>query len=107
MNGTKTRDALEIAQALEERGASLGFGANREGVNIGGYSLAADLPILIETFADVVQNATFPTDKLELTRQQTLTSLKWSWIRHRLARRTFQQPFTRRIIPYHAFPNGG
>jgi zinc protease len=36
MNGTKTRDALEIAQALEERGASLGFNAHREGVDMGG-----------------------------------------------------------------------
>ena len=105
MNGTKTRDALEIAQALEERGASLGFNAHREGVDIGGYSLAADLPILIETFADVVQNATFPTDKLELTRQQTLTSLTVELdTPSNLARRTFQQTIYPENHPYHAFP---
>jgi zinc protease len=105
MNGTKTRDALEIAQALEERGASLGFNAQREGVDIGGYSLAADLPILIETFADVVQNATFPTDKLELTRQQTLTSLTVELdTPSNLARRTFQQTIYPENHPYHAFP---
>lgn len=105
MNGTKTRDALEIAQALEERGVSLGFNAHREGVDIGGYSLAADLPILIETFADVVQNATFPTDKLELTRQQTLTSLTVELdTPSNLARRTFQQTIYPKNHPYHAFP---
>ena len=105
MNGTKTRDALEIAKALEERGASLGFGANREGVNIGGYSLAADLPVMIETFADVVQNATFPTDKLELTRQQSLTSLQVELdTPSPVARRTFQQAIYPQNHPFHAFP---
>lgn len=105
MNGTKTRDALQIAKALEERGASLGFGANREGVSIGGNSLAADLPILIETFADVVQNATFPTEKLELTRQQSLTSLKVELDTPSvLARRTFQQAIYPENHPFHAFP---
>ncbi|MBD1805883.1 insulinase family protein [Microcoleus sp. FACHB-SPT15] len=105
MNGTKTREALTIAKALEERGASLGFGAYREGVDIGGYSLAADLPILIQTFADVVQNATFPTDKLELTRQQTLTSLAVELdTPAQLGRRTFQQAIYPENHPYHAFP---
>ncbi len=105
MNGTKTRDALQIAKALEDRGAGLGFGANREGVSVGGNSLAADLPILIQTFADVVQNATFPTDKLELTRQQALTSLKVELDTPSvLARRTFQQTIYPENHPFHAFP---
>jgi len=105
MNGTKARDALQIAKALEERGASLDFSVNREGVDIGGDSLAADLPLLVETLADVVQNATFPTDKLELTRQQTLTSLKVQLDNpSHLARRTFQQTVYPENHPYHAFP---
>ena len=105
MNGTKTRDALKIAKALEERGADLSFGASREGVNITGNSLAGDLPVLIQTFADVVQNATFPTQKLELTRQQTLTSLKVALdTPAQLARRTFQQTIYPENHPYHAFP---
>jgi zinc protease len=105
MNGTKTRNALEIAKVLEERGASLAFGASREGVNIGGYSLAPDLPILIQTFADVVQNATFPPDQLELTRQQALTSLKVELDTPSvLAKRTFQQKVYPENHPFHAFP---
>ena len=105
MNGTKTRNALEIAKALEERGASLGFGANREGVNIQGNSLAADLPILIQTFADVVQNATFPPDKLELTRQQMLTALKVKLdTPSQVAIRTFQQTAYPKNHPFYAFP---
>jgi zinc protease len=74
-------------------------------VDIGGDSLAADLPLLVETLADVVQNATFPTDKLELTRQQTLTSLKVQLDNpSHLARRTFQQTVYPENHPYHAFP---
>ncbi|HEY9597460.1 MAG TPA: pitrilysin family protein [Cyanophyceae cyanobacterium] len=105
MNGTTTRNALEIAKALEERGASLDFGANREGVSVGGNSLATDLPILIESFADVVQNATFPSDQLELTRQQTLTALKVQLdTPAQVAIRTFQQNVYPDNHPFHAFP---
>jgi zinc protease len=105
MNGTKARDALQIAKALEERGVSLIFSANREGVNVIGSSLAADLPILIDTFADVVQNATFPTDKLELTRQQSLTALKVQLdTPAQVAIRAFQQTVYPENHPFHAFP---
>ncbi|MBD2015036.1 insulinase family protein [Microcoleus sp. FACHB-53] len=105
MNGTKSRDALEIAKVLEDRGASLGFGANREGVNIEGDSLAADLPILIQSFADVVQNATFPPEQLELTRQQMLTALKVKLdTPSQVALRTFQQTVYPENHPFHAFP---
>lgn len=105
MNGTRTRDALEIAKGLEERGTSLEFGANREGVSVGGYSLATDLPILIESFGDVVQNATFPAEQLELTRQQTLTALKVQLdTPAQVAIRTFQQNVYPDNHPFHAFP---
>lgn len=105
MNGTKTRNALQIAKVLEERGASLSVSANREGVNVEGNSLAADLPILIETLADVVKNASFPNEKLELTRQQTLLSLKVELdTPSSVARRTFQQTIYPKNHPFHAFP---
>lgn len=105
MNGTKTRNALQIAKVLEERGAFFSVSANREGVNVEGNSLAADLPILIETLADVLQNATFPNEKLELTRQQILTSLKVELdTPASVARRTFQQTIYPQNHPFHAFP---
>ncbi|HEY9604908.1 MAG TPA: pitrilysin family protein [Allocoleopsis sp.] len=105
MNGTQTRDALQIAKALEERGADLDFSANREGVIVIGNSLAPDLPILIQTLSDVVQNATFPADKLELTRQQALTALKVQLdTPAQVAIRTFQQTVYPQNHPFHAFP---
>ena len=105
MNGTKTKDALTLAKVLESRGASLEFSAAREGVNLGGYSLKADLPVLIETLADVVQNATFPTDQLELSRQRQITELKAQLDDpNYLSFRTLQQQIFPQNHPFHSYP---
>jgi zinc protease len=105
MNGTKSKDALQLAQALEDRGASLGFSANREGVEIGGYSLKTDLPVVLQTMADVVQNATFPDRELELSRQRALTKLKLDLDNPaRVAQRQFQQTIYPKNHPFHTFP---
>ncbi|MBV8884616.1 MAG: insulinase family protein, partial [Chroococcidiopsidaceae cyanobacterium CP_BM_RX_35] len=105
MNGTQTQTALTLAKGLENRGASLGFSANREGVSIGGNALVANLPTLIQTLADVVQNATFPTDQLELSRQRALIALKLELDDpRRLGRRVFQEAIYPENHPFHSFP---
>ncbi|MEA5620918.1 pitrilysin family protein [Cronbergia sp. UHCC 0137] len=105
MNGTKTQDALTLAQTLEDRGSFLDFTANREGVGITGQGLTANLPILIQTLADVVQNASFPTDQLELSRQRALTHLKVELDDPRtLGRRLFQQAIYPKNHPFYSFP---
>jgi zinc protease len=105
MNGTQTQDYLAIAKTLENRGANLGLGANREGVMISGNALATDLPILIQVLADVLRNATFPADQLELSRQQALTNLKVELDNPlRLGRRVFQQTVYPENHPFHSFP---
>ncbi len=104
-NGTKDKDALAIAKVLEDRGASLGFGASREGVDIQGNSLAPDLPVLIQTLADEVQNAAFPANELELSRQRALIGLKQDLdTPSGIAQRTFQQTVYPKPHPFHAFP---
>ncbi|WP_096595399.1 insulinase family protein [Calothrix sp. NIES-2098] len=106
MNGTKTRNALTLAKTLEDRGASLDFGAGREGVSISGQGLSVDLPILVQSLADVAQNATFPADQLELTRQRALTSLKLQLDDpETLGRRAFQQAIYPENHPFHSFPS--
>lgn len=75
LNGTQAQDALTLARALEDQGAALEFSSRREGVSIDGYVLNENLPTLIQTLADVLQRATFPTDQLELSRQRALTAL--------------------------------
>jgi zinc protease len=104
-NGTTTKDALRIAKTLENRGASLDFGASREGVGIGGSALADDLPTLMQVLSDVLQNANFPTDELELSRQRALTNLKLELDNPgRLGRRIFQQTVYPVNHPFHSFP---
>jgi zinc protease len=105
MNGTTTKDALTLAKTLEDRGAGLGFGASRAGVSISGNALAQDLPILIQTLADVVQNATFPVQQLELSRQRSLIGLKAALDDPRqLGRRAFQQAIYPANHPFYSFP---
>ncbi len=76
LNGTKTKDVLSLAIALEERGVNLEFNASREGVRIEGDTLATDLPVLLHTLADAVQNPIFPSKDLELSRKQSLNAIE-------------------------------
>jgi zinc protease len=105
MNGTEAKSALALAKRLEDRGASLGFGAGREGVGIGGSALVQDLPILIETLADVLLHPTFPEKQLELSRRRSLVGLKAALDDPgQLGRRTFQQTIYPENHPLHTFP---
>jgi len=104
-SGTKNKNALALAEELENRGINLEFGANREGVSIEGDALAKELPTLIRTLADVVQNATFPSEQLELSRQRALTELKVELDNPQvLGRRVFQQAVYPKNHPFYAFP---
>ncbi|ACC83485.1 M16 family metallopeptidase [Nostoc punctiforme] len=105
MNGTQTKNALTLAKTLEDLGADLSFSASREGVNVSGEGLSKNLPILIQTLADVLENATFPADQLELSRQRALTSLKVQLDDPRgLGRQVFQQAIYPENHPFHSFP---
>ncbi len=104
-NGTKTKNVVQIAKALEERGATLDFEAYREGVRIEGDSLDADLPVLLQTLADVVKNSTFPKKELELNRQQALTTLHMELDDpSEVAIRAFVQSVYPKKHPLHTFP---
>jgi zinc protease len=105
MSGTKTQTALKIATTLEDRGAGIGFGASREGVSLGGSALSKDLPVLLKTLGDVLQNATFPPQKFELSRQRALTSLKLELDSpNSVARKKFQQTIYPKNHPFTIFP---
>ncbi len=105
MNGTQTKNALTLAKTLEDRGANLSFSASREGVSVSGEGLSANLPILIQTLADVLENATFPAEQLELSRQRALISLKVQLDDPRgLGRQVFQQAIYPENHPFHSFP---
>ncbi|WP_427161001.1 M16 family metallopeptidase [Aliinostoc sp. HNIBRCY26] len=105
MSGTKTKNAVTLAKALEDRGATLDFEAYRNGVQIEGNSLAEDLPVLIKTLADALKNSTFPQKELELNRQQALTDLKVELDDPAaVARKIFLQSIYPKKHPLHKFP---
>jgi zinc protease len=105
LNGTVHQNALTLAQTLENRGASLDFQAYREGVEIEAYALAADLPLLVSTLAEVLQDSIFPADQLELTRQQALSDLQLEADDpQRWGRRMFQQGLYPADHPFYSFP---
>lgn len=105
LNGTKTKDTLTIADTLDRRGASLDFTALREGVRIQGKSLQEDLPVLLETLADVVKNSTFPEKELEISRQQAVNNLKLELDDgYEVANRKFMQALYPQNHPLHIFP---
>lgn len=104
-NGTKTKDALTLAKTLEDRGINFGIDTNRESVLVNGNALSEYLPILVQTLADVAQNAAFPERELELSRARSLTALKIQLDNPAvLARRVFQQTVYPENHPFHSFP---
>ncbi|NJO39464.1 MAG: insulinase family protein [Cyanobacteria bacterium RU_5_0] len=104
LNGTQSKDALTIAKTLEDEGASLYFTSRREGVDMDGYALQENLPTLIQTLADVMQNATFPEDQLELSRQRALSQLRAELDDpQQLSWRVFRQTIYPADHPFHTF----
>jgi zinc protease len=74
--GTETRTAVELSEAIEGVGGSLTAGADRDFFNVSTTVLTEHLPVAMELLADVVRNASFPADEVELARRQTLSSLQ-------------------------------
>jgi len=105
MNGTQTKSVETIVKSLENIGAKLDFDERREGVIIEGSSLANDLPKIIQTLADVMQNATFPVEHLEITKEMAISEIKQSGDDPEyLALKTLQQKIYPPNHPFYAFP---
>jgi zinc protease len=75
MRGTNTCDFQQIYDSLEGVGASFGYHTGGHTTGFNGRSLAEDLPLLLETLSDTLQNPTFPADHLEKLRSQILTGM--------------------------------
>lgn len=90
--GTRTRTAEEIASTMDFIGASLGGGAADEWSSVSTTALTEFMDTAIAVLADVVLNPTFPSEELEILRNQTLTSLQLQKSQPgSLARRRFSQ----------------
>ncbi|NJK34797.1 MAG: insulinase family protein, partial [Oscillatoriales cyanobacterium SM2_2_1] len=101
-NGTRRQTALELAKTLEDRGASLGFGAGREAVGVSALALKEDFPVVLNQLAEVLQTATFPDAEFQRNRDRNLVSLKSELDSPgSLARRIFQQELYPAGHPFH------
>lgn len=75
MRGTTNRDFLNIYDALEAVGASLGYNGATHTTGFGGKSLAEDLTLLLEILAETLLTPTFPGQQVMRLRAQLLTNL--------------------------------
>ncbi len=99
--GTKTRDALQIAGELAEIGSSLGAAGELESSTVSLTTLARHLNHALDLYADVILNASFPEKQLERLKVQRLAQLK---ARADDAEQTAEAIFPRLIYgPDHAY----
>jgi zinc protease len=73
--GTATRDATQIAEAVEAFGGSLASGAGWDSSSATVDVMSAWIGPALEILADVVRHPTFRTDEIERLRQQYLDNL--------------------------------
>jgi zinc protease len=73
--GTQTRDATQIAEAVEALGGSLESGARWDASNATVGVMSAKIGPAMEILADVVRRPTFKSEEVERLRQQYLDNL--------------------------------
>ncbi len=73
--GTKTRNALQIADETARLGATLATASTMDQTQISVTSLAAQFPRALDLLADVAQNPTFPQEEVERQRASRLANL--------------------------------
>lgn len=77
--GTATRSAQQIAQAIDFVGGSLSASANDDGTYIGVTVVKKDLNLGLDLLADVALRAAFKKEELDRRRQQALAGLRVSY----------------------------
>lgn len=75
MRGTERQSFDEIYEALESVGASMGVSGGTHATGFGGRCLSEDVPMLLETLAEVLREPSFPGDEIEKLRGEILADL--------------------------------
>ncbi len=77
-NGTKTRDARQIVETLAELGASLNINASygSRSTHVIVTTLTENLDAVLDLFADVLLNSTFPQNELDKWKNRQLSGLQ-------------------------------
>jgi zinc protease len=74
--GTKTRDALQIAGEVAEIGASLGAAGSLESTTVNLTTLTRHLERALDLYADIILNPSFPEKELHRLKLQRLAQLQ-------------------------------
>lgn len=74
--GTKSKTLLQIAQILEDIGATISFAASKETVDFTAGGQSKDFNTIIDLLADMLQNPSFPDEEWQRLKPQILTSLQ-------------------------------
>lgn len=74
--GTKKRNALQIAKALENVGGNMNAFTSKEQTCFYATILSEDLPLAVDVLSDLVQNATFDEREIEREKQVIIEEIK-------------------------------
>jgi zinc protease len=74
--GTRTRTAPQISEAIEFVGGSLGVDAGQELTTISLSVLGKDLDLGLDLLADILQNPTFASAEIERKKQEVIAGIK-------------------------------
>jgi zinc protease len=74
--GTVTRTAADIADALDDRGVSLGVTVNRLALSCTCTCLVEDLDAVLQILADVLRAPAFPDAEVEVRRAEIVTLIR-------------------------------
>jgi zinc protease len=74
--GTATRNAVEVAAALEDIGGDIAAASGNHALYVTASCLSADLPRALETTADVVRNPSFPPQEIDRLRPLVLAAIE-------------------------------
>lgn len=74
--GTATRSADEIALSLESLGANISASTGNNALLVQAAGLSIDSHAILEIFADVIQNPTFPTEAIAREKASQLAALE-------------------------------
>lgn len=104
--GTAGRSAEQISAELEALGATLNSGAGADGSFLSITAPVANLEPAGRVLADIVQNATFPAEELELQRKQAIDSLSVALRSPGQLAAMVAQPLVYGAAPYATLANG-
>ncbi len=74
--GTKTRNALQIADQLDRLGADLGAGSNLDMSSVSLSALKDNLDASLDIFVDVIRYPSFPQKEFDRLKKQQLAGIK-------------------------------